>query len=305
MKPRLVFLVGPTAIGKTELSSRLAKELNAEIISCDSMQIYKGMDILTSKPALEARKKIPHHLVDIVSCGKEYNVSKYRLAAIRKINEILKRGKVPLFVGGSGLYMSVVIDGIFKAKTEDADIRQRLYKEAQDLGAHKLYDKLMKVDPIAAQKIHPNDVKRIIRALEVFAVTGKPISQLQAARKGLADKYDIKIFGLDMPRDKLYKRIDERVDEMFEQGLVKEVNKLLKLKLSKTAGAAIGVNEIKGFLEGLYDIEEAKGLMKRNTRQYAKRQMTWFRKDKRIIWIEITNQEETAKIAEKLWKKLS
>jgi len=305
MKPRVLFLVGPTAIGKTDIALQLAAKINAEIISCDSMQIYKGMEILTSKPALEVRKKIPHHLIDIVSCDKEYNVSKYRLAAIRKINEIIKRGRVPLFVGGSGLYMSVVIYGIFKAKTEDKDIRQRLYKEAQDSGAHKLYDKLMKVDPRAAQKIHPNDIKRIIRALEVFELTGKPISQLQATRKGLADKYDIKILGLDMPRDELYKRIDERVDEMFKRGLVEEVKKLLKLKLSQTARAAIGLNEIKGFLEGLYDLEEAKKLMKRNTRQYAKRQMTWFRKDRRIIWIDITSKEKTIKIAETLWKKLS
>jgi tRNA dimethylallyltransferase len=305
MKPRVLFLVGPTAIGKTDIALQLAAKINAEIISCDSMQIYKGMEILTSKPALEVRKKIPHHLIDIVSCDREYNVSKYRLAAIRKINEIIKRGRVPLFVGGSGLYMSVVIYGIFKAKTEDKDIRQRLYKEAQDSGAHKLYDKLMKVDPRAAQKIHPNDIKRIIRALEVFELTGKPISQLQATRKGLADKYDIKILGLDMPRDELYKRIDERVDEMFKRGLVEEVKKLLKLKLSQTARAAIGLNEIKGFLEGLYDLEEAKKLMKRNTRQYAKRQMTWFRKDRRIIWIDITSKEKTIKIAETLWKKLS
>lgn len=305
MKPRLVFLVGPTAIGKTELSLRLAKKLNAEIISCDSMQIYKGMNVLTSKPSLMIRKEIPHHLIDIVSCDREYNVSKYRLAAIRKINQIIKKGKVPLLVGGSGLYMSVVIDGIFKDKTGNSDIRQRLYQEAEKFGSGYIYKKLKEKDPKAAEKIHPNDTKRIVRALEVFEVTGKLISQLQATRKSLADKYDIKILGLNMPRDELYKRIDERVNEMFEQGLVEEVKKLLKLKLSQTAKAAIGLNEIKGFLEGLYDLEEAKRLMKRNTRQYAKRQMTWFRKDKRIIWIDIISKEKTIKIAEKLWRKLS
>jgi tRNA dimethylallyltransferase len=304
MKPRVLFLVGPTAIGKTDIALQLAAKINAEIISCDSMQIYKGMEILTSKPALEVRKKIPHHLIDIVSCDKEYNVSKYRLAAIRKINQIIKRGRVPLFVGGSGLYMSVVADGIFKAKTESSAIRRRLYQEAQDFGAHKLYDKLMKVDPKAAEKIHPNDKKRVIRALEVFELTGKPISQLQSMRIGLGDKYDIKILGLDMPRDKLYKRIDERVDKMFKRGLVKEVKKLLKLKLSKTARAAIGLKEIKGFLEGLYDFQEAKRLMKRNTRQYAKRQMSWFRKDRRINWINIEAKEKPAAITKRIVKQL-
>jgi tRNA dimethylallyltransferase len=304
MKPRIVFIVGPTAIGKTDLALRLAKKLNAEIISCDSMQIYKGMDILTSKPALETRKKIPHHLIDIISPDREYNVSKYRTQALRSINSIVKKGKLPLFVGGSGLYMSVVIDGIFKAKTEKLLVRQRLYKEAQSYGSPHIYERLKKVDPKAAAKIHPNDTKRIVRALEVFEVTGKPISQLQDERVGLDDKYDIRIFCLTMARDELNKRIDQRVERMFKEGLVNEVRKLLKLKLSETARFAIGINEIKGFLDGLYDLQKAKELMKRNTRLYAKRQLTWFRKDKRIIWIDITGEEKPLKSTEKLWKKL-
>lgn len=300
MKPKLIFLVGPTAIGKTELSLRVAKKLNAEIISCDSMQIYKGMDILTSKPALEVRKKIPHHLINIVSADKEYNVSKYRLAAIRKINEIIKRGRLPLFVGGSGLYMSVVIDGIFKAKTEDTVVRQRLYREAEKFGSPYIYEKLKEVDSKAAAKIHPNDTKRIVRALEVFEVTAKPISQLQDERVGLGNKYDIMIFCLTMARDELNKRIDERVDKMFKQGLVEEIKKILRLKLSQTAKAAIGLNEIKGYFDGLYDLEEAKRRMKRNSRQYAKRQMTWFRKDKRIQWVHCGAGESVKSLVEKI-----
>ena len=282
MKPRIIFLVGPTAAGKTELAVRIARKLNAEIISCDSMQIYKGMGILSSQPSRTDLKKIPHHLLGQVSPDKEFNVSKYRSLALKKIREILDRGKLPLFVGGSGLYMSVVIDGIFKVKTENKKIRKKLYLQAARSGSLKLHEKLRKVDPWAASKIHPNDTKRIIRALEVFAVVGKPISELQATRKGLQDKYDISIFGLSLDRSELDRRIDQRVDKMFRQGLVIEVKKLLKLKLSNTSRYAIGISEIKGYLEGLYGLEEAKDLIKKNTRRYARRQMTWFRKDKRI-----------------------
>jgi len=285
MRTKLIFLVGPTAVGKTDLSVSLAKKINAEIISCDSMQVYKGMDILTSKPPVGLRKKIPHHLIDVVKPSGEYNVSKYRGQAIRKISEIVKRGKTPFFVGGSGLYMSVVVDGIFEVKTEDPALRKKLYKQAKECGSQKLHADLVKVDPRAAAKIHPNDAKRIIRALEVFKVSGKPISQMQSARKGLGDEYDIRIFCLDMPREELDKRIDLRVERMFRQGLVKEVKGLLKARLSKTAAMAIGIKEVKGYLNGEYSLQEAKTLVKNNTRKYARRQMTWFRKDKRIIWV--------------------
>jgi tRNA dimethylallyltransferase len=285
MKPRIVFLVGPTAAGKTELAIKIAGILNAEIISCDSMQIYEGMEILSSQPSRSDLKKIPHYLIGQVSPDKEFNVSRYRCFALKKVREILDKGKLPLFVGGSGLYMSVVIDGIFKVKTENKKIRKKLYLQAARLGNLKFHEKLRKVDFQAASKIHPNDTKRIVRALEVFAVTGKPISELQATRKGLQDEYDICIFGLSLDRSELDRRIDQRVDKMFRQGLVSEVKKLLKLKLSKTSRYAIGIPEIKGCLEGHYKLKEAKNLIKKNTRLYARRQMTWFRKDKRISWI--------------------
>jgi len=285
MLPRIIFLVGPTAAGKTELAAKVAKQLNAEIISCDSMQIYKGMEILSSHPSRPELKKVCHHLLAEVSPDKEFNVSKYRSLALKKIKEVIKKGKLPLFVGGSGLYMSVVIDGIFKDKAGDKKVRQKFYQEAARLGSKYIHEKLRKVDPRAAAKIHPNDTKRIVRALEVFEVTGKPISELQATRIGLEDEYEIKIFGLGLPREKLDQRINQRVDKMFRQGLVKEVKKLLRLKLSKTSRYAIGINEIKGYLEGLYSLDEAKELIKKNTRKYSRRQMTWFRKDKRIKWV--------------------
>jgi len=305
MRPKIVFLVGPTAIGKTEIAIILAKKLNARIISCDSMQIYKGMDIITAKPSFNLRKRIPHYLIDIVSPTQDFNVSRYRKKALVFIEKILKNKNIPLFVGGTGLYVSCVIDGIFEMGVRNVRTRRELYKEAEDRGPEYLYGQLKKIDPGAAEKIHPHDIKRIVRALEVFRITGKPISFLQKQRKPLTALYDIKIFGLDTERKKLYHRIDSRVDEMFERGLLDEVRRLLKLKLSKTASFAIGIKELKGYFEGTYDLEEAKRIIKRNSRQYAKRQLTWFRKDKRIHWINIGGKEKPKEIADKIWKKLS
>lgn len=302
-----MFLVGPTAVGKTAVAAILARRLNAEIISCDSMQIYKQMDIITSKPTVALRKRIRHRLIDIAEPVKEYDVSRYRRQALENIRQVIKAGKLPLFVGGTGLYMSVVIDGIFKAKAEDKNIRSRLYNEAEAKGSRYLYKRLLKIDPTAAAKIHPHDTRRIVRALEVFKDTGKPISLLQRQRKGLKDKYNIAIFCLNMERGELYRRIDQRVERMFRQGLVAEAKKLLKLNLSRTAGCALGLGELRGYFAGLYDLNETKDLLKRNTRRYAKRQLTWFRKDKRINWINILRGAKPRKIAQRIikrWKEL-
>jgi len=304
VKEKVVFIGGPTGIGKTETAVLLARKINAEIVSCDSMQVYRHMDIVSSKPTLRLRKIVPHHLIDILPPTKEYNVSVYRKAAVKKIKDILKKGKVPLLVGGTGHYMSILIDGIFKDSAPDKNVRSRLYREAAKKGSRYLHQELRRVDPQAASKIHPNDIKRVVRALEVFKATGKPISELQKNRKGLGQDYDIRIFCLDAQRPRLYRKIEERVDRMFEQGLVSEVKKLLKLKLSRTAAYAIGIKEIKGYLEGLYDLEEAKRLIKRNTRLYAKRQLTWFRKDKRIKWIKAGVKDNSRRAAQIIFKPL-
>lgn len=304
-KNKVVFIVGPTAIGKTEIAFHLAKKINAEIISCDSMQIYKGMDIVSSQPDGILGRRIPHYLVGVVLPTKEYNVSLYRKEAIRKMRDIMEKGKIPIFAGGSGLYMSVLLDGIFKRKSENKTIREKLYKEAKSFGNQFLYDKLKNIDPQSAAKIHPNDTKRMVRAVEVFQVSGKPISVLQKQRKGLADKYEIEIFCLNMERNKLYQRIEERINKMFQRGLVKEVKKLLKLKLSKTASCAIGIKELKGYFAGLYDLKEAKRLMIRSSRLYVKRQLTWFRKDKRIKWINVGNEENPKEVADRILQNVS
>jgi len=251
------------------------------------MQVYKGMDILSSKPTAAQRAAVAHHLLGIVSPEDEFNVSEYRRRALKAIKTIINLGRIPLFVGGSGLYMSIVVDGIFEVKTEDPRVRARLFKQAREQGSAALHARLQEVDPPAARKIHPNDTKRIVRALEVFAVAGVPISRLQQTRKGLDKEYDVRIIGLDMDRDILYERINRRVEEMFDQGLVKEVKRLLKKKLSRTAACAIGIQEVKSYLEGGLDEQGAKELMQRNTRRYARRQMTWFRKDRRIVWVKV------------------
>ena len=277
------FLVGPTASGKTALSLKLAKKLNAEIVSCDSMCVYKGMDILTSKPPMGCRKKIRHHLIDIIPPSREFSVAEYRRMALQKIREILKRGKIPLFVGGSGLYVKAVIDGLFPSAEKDLKFRKKQEAIAKKYGKAYLYRKLKRIDPVRAANIHPNDLRRVVRALEIYHTEKKRPSELKAGTEPL--KYDFKIFGLLVDRNELYKNIDDRVEEMFKKGIVNEVKRLSNKKLSQTAAKALGYNEVLGYLKGKYSMEEAKELFKKNTRHFAKRQLTWFRPDCRITWL--------------------
>lgn len=300
MKEKIVFLTGPTAVGKTEIAVALAKKINGEIVSCDSMQVYKKMPIISNQPDAFIRKTVPYHLTGIISPSKEYNVSIYRESALKKIREIIKRSRTPIFTGGTGLYMSVVIDGIFEIETENKFLRETFYRESEKNGSLYLHNKLKMIDSLSAKKIHPNDTKRIIRALEVFEATGMPISLLQEQRRGLADEYDVKISCINIDKELLYKRIEDRVTKMFASGLVNEVKTLLKMKLSRTASQAIGINEIKGYLNGEYDLAEAKRKIIHNTRRYAKRQLTWFRKDKRIKWIDICGNDTVPDIERRI-----
>lgn len=305
MLKKIIFIVGPTAIGKSEAAIYFAERIGAEIISCDSMQVYKGMNIITSKPKLSLIKRIKHHLIGAIPLSKDYDVSSYRKDALKKVKEIISRGKVPLFVGGTGLYLSILADGIFEEDVNDKPIRDKLYEIAKKKGSVYLHNQLKNVDSEAAEKIHPNDSKRIIRALGVFRATGKPISSLQKKRHGLRDDYDLRVFCLNIARDKLYERIDKRVETMFKEGLIKEVKGLLKKRLSRTASYAIGLREAKGYLNGDYGLKEAKNMIKLNTRRYAKRQLTWFRKDKSIIWVNLKDENTPVKISRRLWKELS
>lgn len=305
LKKRIIFLIGPTAVGKTAVAISLARKINTEIISCDSMQVYRSMDIITSKATAFERKKIKHHLLNIIKPDQEYNVAKYRKDALLICDKLFSKDKIPLFVGGTGLYYSIMIDGLFAKVPEDKIIRAKLNQQAQLKGSRHLYQRLAKIDPQAAKKIHPHDARRIIRALEVYLKTGKRISELQKKRIGLGPEYEIKVFGLNSDRKYLYQKIDQRVDRMFNAGLVNEVRRLNKYKLSKTSASAIGIRELQAYFNGVNSLKEARRLIKRNSRRYAKRQLTWFRKDKRIKWININNQETPLQIALKLWKKLS
>jgi tRNA dimethylallyltransferase len=277
------FLIGPTASGKTKLSIELAKKLNAEIISCDSMCVYKHMDILTSKPAPAERKKVPHHLIDIIPPAKEFSVADYRNMALNKIEEILSRRKTPLFVGGSGLYVKAVTDGLFPSAEKDLKFRKKQEALAKKYGKAYLYKKLKKIDPSRAEKIHPNDLRRVIRALEIYHTEKKRPSELKVNTEPL--KYDFKIFGLQLDRNQLYKNINDRVEDMFKKGIRDEVRRLSRKKLSMTARYALGYKEVLDYIKGKYSLEEAKQLLKKNTRHFAKRQLTWFRPDKRIEWV--------------------
>lgn len=284
---QVIFLVGPTASGKTKLSVKLAKKLNAEIISCDSMCVYKGMDILTSKPLASDRKKAKHYLIDIISPTKEFSVAEYRKMALEKIEDIIRRKKTPLFVGGSGLYVKAVIDGLFPSAKKDLKFRKKQEALAKKYGKFYLYRKLKKIDPERAKKIHPNDLRRIIRSLEIYYTEKKKPSELKINTQPL--KYDFKIFGIRLDREELYKKIDTRVEEMFKKGIISEIKKLSKKKLSITAKKALGYNEVLGYLKGKYSLKEVKELLKKNTRHFAKKQLTWFRQDSRTYWLSPKN----------------
>lgn len=305
MSNKLIFLVGPTAIGKTGISFELAKLIECEIISCDSMQVYRGMDLGTSKPARVLLDSIPHHLIDIIEPSEEFSVARFRCLAEKAIEGISSGGKTPLLVGGSGLYVKVLIDGIFEAPATDRELRERLQQEAEEFGIGILYRRLQEVDSDSAGKIHANDLRRIIRALEVYEKAKAPISELRKKTAGLSGKYDIRIFGLNMQRAALYRKIDGRVDLMFDEGIVNEAKGLLGRGLSLTASQALGYKEVFGYLRGEYDLEEAKRLIKRNTRHFAKRQLTWFRRDKRVEWIMLDENFDSEETARGIWKKLS
>jgi len=296
--PAIIFIVGPTAVGKSEISLSVSKYFNAEIVCCDALQVYREISIASDKASPKARELVFHHMVDVVSVREDFNVARYRELAVGAIEDIQKRGKIPLIVGGSGMYMSVLLDGIFEGAVSDESLRQELSQELADHGPAFLHERLKSTDPQAAARIHPNDPQRIIRALEVAMSTGQPITSLQPKREGLWNKVPIKIFALNRPREELYQRVEARIDEMFAKGLIEEIKEVSALPLSITAQKLIGIPELTGYLKGEYDLERAKYLMKLNTRHYVKRQLTWFRRDKRLTWIDIAQGQSVTEIAD-------
>jgi len=293
---KIPFIVGPTAVGKTATAIELAKQLNGEIISIDSRQVYKGLDIGTAKPTLRQQQEIPHHLVDILDLNEQISAGAYRQLALKTVNEIQARGKLPIFVGGSGMYIRALIKGIFRESCTDLAVRRRIRNELQEKGIAALYNQLVDIDPELAVKIHLNDVKRITRALEIYEITGKSPSKHYQAQP-TTPPFPYQIFVLTMERELLYRRINARVEEMIANGLVGEVESLLNRGLRQNLDLlmTLGYREVIQHLDGNCSLAEMVENIKRNTRRYAKRQLTWFRNQLEAIWIDIS---ENLKIQE-------
>lgn len=286
-KPKIVVICGPTASGKTALSIKLAKEINGEIVSADSMQIYKDMNIGTAKPSIEEMDGIKHYLIDCISPDMRYSVADYKKDAKKAIHNILKEGKVPIIVGGTGLYIDSLLKEIEYTQI-DIDLRYR--KKLEDIiekqGLITLYEMAKKIDPEAIKKISSNDKKRICRILEIYKATGENKTQREKKSRLQEPEFDYRVFTINMEREKLYERINKRVDLMMEQGLVKEVEELLnKYEETPTAIQGLGYKEVAEFLQEKTSGEEMVEKIKMETRRYAKRQITWFKSNKDTIWL--------------------
>lgn len=288
----LVIIAGPTGVGKTRVAIEIAERIGGEIIGADSMQIYRYLNIGTAKPSVEERAKVPHHLIDFRNPDEEYSAAEYARDAAALIKDIHARGRLPLLVGGTGLYIRAVLQGIFEGPGRDETFRAEMRTLAEEQGKEALYHKLQQVDPVTAERLHPNDLVRIIRALEVFHLTGVPISTHQQEATVPANQYQTCFLVLTMSRERMYARVNVRVDQMIAAGLVQEVHDLLERGYSRELNSmkSLGYKEIAAYLSGEYDLAAAVELMKRNTRHYAKRQITWFRKGRVNVWISFDKQ---------------
>jgi tRNA dimethylallyltransferase len=284
-KIKIVVIAGPTGSGKSDLAMRLAERVDGEIVNADSMQIYRGLDIGTAKPPAEALARIPHHLIDIVSPDQNFTASDFRREAAAAIADIHSRGKKAILVGGTGLYIRALLEGLVDSPTGDPELRRQF----ADLPGEELLRRLSEVDPETAERLHPNDRVRIIRALEVFAQTGRPISAFRAEHGFAGSYYDALKLAIKVERQELYRRVEARVDQMMQDGLVAEVQRLLALTYTQELKSmrSIGYKEISAYLAGEITLDQAVALIKRDTRRYAKRQMTWFGRENDFIWLEL------------------
>ncbi len=304
MARKVIVIVGPTCSGKTKVGISLAEKLHTEIISADSRQIFKTLNIGTAKPTENELAQHKHHFIDLLDPDEDYNVSKFENDSLIIINRLLDEKKIPVVVGGSGLYIRALVDGIFGTVDNDADYREELLKQREEFGNDFLYEQLKKNDPESASKMLPQNWKRVMRALEIYHITGQPISKFQTDHKRLIDMEFVQ-YGLNWERKILYSNIERRVDEMIEQGLVDEVKNILASGFSKNINAlnTVGYKEIISYLEGEITLERAVELIKRNTRRFAKRQMTWFRKTKEINWFDCDENISPKQIASQILKK--
>ncbi|MBQ3281818.1 MAG: tRNA (adenosine(37)-N6)-dimethylallyltransferase MiaA [Eubacterium sp.] len=289
----VIAVAGPTAAGKTEFAIRIAKALDGEIVSCDSMQLYKYMDIGSAKPTKEQLAEVPHHLVDMIDPRDDFSVAKYQKLAKEAIEDIFSRGKMPVICGGTGLYLeSLIYDLDFAAEPEDEHAREKYYEIAEHEGPEALYSILKEKDPASAARIHQNNIKRVVRALEAFD-NGKPIDDINTAPEKTKD-YGVVLIGITRDREELYDRINRRVDQLMDMGLLEEVKSLVAMGLGfdDISMKGIGYKELIGYLNGEYDLDEAVRLIKRNTRHFAKRQMTWFRRYEDMNWFNVSEYDD-------------
>ncbi len=297
MKKPLVIIVGPTAVGKTDISIEIAKKLNGEIVSADSMQIYKYLNIGSAKPTHEEMQEIKHYLIDEIDPRDEFSVSEYKALAKKYIKEITSKNKLPIAAGGTGLYVnSLIYEMDFSNASSNKEIRDKLTKEYQEYGSEYLHNKLKEVDIKASQRIHPNNLQKVIRALEIFYTTGDSIKDFSSELVESQD-YNYILIGLNRDREELYERVNKRVGIMIDDGLIEEVKSLVNmgLKAEDISMKGIGYKEIIGYLHGDYDLDRAVYLIKRNTRRYAKRQLTWFKRYKKMKWFNLDESADKEK----------
>jgi len=296
--PRVLTILGPTASGKTPLSILLAEKLHGEIVSADSRQVFRHLDIGTAKPSKQELKRVRHHLTDILNPDEEYNAGQFGKDVEKIIRQIFRRKRLPIVVGGSGLYLKAVIDGLFEGPGKDPELRNQLEERLAAEGAEALLETLRKFDPVSASTMAPEKPRRIIRALEVYYITGIPLSKFHAEQRRESPFTFIQI-GLEWDRAELYRRINQRVDMMLEHGLVDEVKSLQEKGFDRRFNAlnTVGYKEMFEYLEGKTSLEKAIELTKRNSRRFAKRQLTWFRADKRIRWVKVSGETDFVQLA--------
>ena len=292
LKP-VVVIVGPTAVGKSRVAVEVAKAFETEVLTADSRQVYRGMDVGTDKPVPEERQGVPHRLIDLVSPDESFNAGLYRRQALDEIERLYRDCRLPLVVGGTGLYVRTLLKGLCGAPPNDPTMRAVLRQEAKDQGHDRLYARLVAVDPVAAARLHPRDESKVIRALEVYQLSGRRMSEFQQEHRFAERPFSALIIGLNRDRDALYRRIEERIDWQLAHGLIAETKQLLAqgYQLDSAAMKGLGYRQVAEYLAGEYDVVEMVRRFKRDTRHYSKRQMTWFRKEPGIQWLTIEELE--------------
>lgn len=298
----LVVLVGPTAVGKSRIAIEVAQALGTEILTADSTQVYRGMNVGTDTPSEEDRQRVPHRLIDLVEPDEPFNAGEFLRLALREISRLYEKGLLPLVVGGTGLYVRALLHGLWAGPPSDRTLRRKLEEEARARGGESMYQELGRVDPATARRVHPRDTVKVLRALEVYRQTGVPLSKAHEEHRERRPRFRALVLGLTMERSVLYQRIEQRVDAELARGLVDETRTLLAKGYPRTLVSmkSLGYRQMAGYLEGEYSFDEAVRRLKRDTRHFAKRQMTWFRKEPGLTWVEVHPDESVRSVSQRV-----